>query len=604
MKTDLKPLDRAEEIFERHPGARTLVVLVHAYTMRPASLDRVAAAVRDQLPTADVLRPHLPVQNPFTTVDPNGLARALVQRITLACAEASGAGGYAGIVLVGHSLGALILRRAFVLAWNDRSNAWVGRVSRIILLAAMNRGWTMSHHLRPTTALVWRIAQVLGRGWELLRRRPPIIFTIRKGGRFISELQLAWLEMLERAGTGERGGTRGPDARPLPLTIQLLGSVDDMVSPEDNVDLVTGSDFIYLDVPHSGHANVIEMDDSPAGRQRRGTFQSALVEDAKALGARAVHPADDIRPPRREDVTDVVFVIHGIRDVGYWTHKIARRVQAQGVREGRLFATWTSTYGYFPMLPFILPGRRREKVRWLVDQYVEAKALYPRARFAYVGHSNGTYMLARALEDYPGVRFQNVVFAGSVVRRRYPWQAAMRRGQVGAVLNYVATTDWVVACFPKLFEFLRVQDLGSAGHDGFDEAARGAPHLEQITYIRGQHSAALVEENWDAIVQFVLHGSLRDRPQPPAAGAAQARRRNWLVTALGCAPYLVWACVVCLLALTFKWLLASGDVSLLRLGRLAWEQGEDVWARDPAMYARLAATLLLAGGIKRVLTRL
>jgi hypothetical protein len=36
----------------------------------------------------------------------------------------------------------------------------------------------------------------------------------------------------------------------------------------------------------------------------------------------------------------------------------------------------------------------------------------------------------------------------------------MRRGQVEAVLNYVATGDCVIAWFPSAIEKLRLQDLG------------------------------------------------------------------------------------------------------------------------------------------------
>ena len=101
------------------------------------------------------------------------------------------------------------------------------------------------------------------------------------------------------------------------------------------------------------------------------------------------------------------------------------------------------------MLPFILPWVRQEKVEWLMDEYVGAKARYPNASFSYVGHSNGTYLLARALRDYPAVRFRNVLFAGSVVRRDYRWDQAIRAGQVICVVNMVATSDWVVAIFPS-----------------------------------------------------------------------------------------------------------------------------------------------------------
>ena len=125
---------------------------------------------------------------------------------------------------------------------------------------------------------------------------------------------------------------------------------------------------------------------------------------------------------------------------------------------------------------FLLPWMRRDKVEWLLDQYVTAKALYPRADFSYVGRSHGTYLLAKALELCPAIRFKRAVFAGSVVRRRYDWTRFFPTtavdpnsgeripAQVKGVLNYVATADWVVAIFPYGLERLRLQDLGGAGH--------------------------------------------------------------------------------------------------------------------------------------------
>jgi hypothetical protein len=212
-------------------------------------------------------------------------------------------------------------------------------------------------------------------------------------------------------------------------------------------------------------------------------------------------PADNPAGEPQPEVTDVIFVIHGIRDAGYWTHKIARRVREKGKRLGRVVATETSSYGYFPMLRFFLPGERRIKTQWLMDQYVEACALYPNARFSFVGHSNGTYLLASALRDYRCCRFNRVLFAGSVVRRQYDWDRYIARGQVQEVANYVATADWVVAFFPKALQTLGIQDLGSAGHDGFRSAA-----VSQVSFVKGAHSAAIQEDNWDAIADFILSG--------------------------------------------------------------------------------------------------
>jgi microcin C transport system ATP-binding protein len=64
------------------------------------------------------------------------------------------------------------------------------------------------------------------------------------------------------------------------------------------------------------------------------------------------------------------------------------------------------------------------------------------------------------------VTFGNVVFAGSVVRSDFDWRRCIRSHQVSRVLNYVATTDWVVAIFPRLLGVLRLQDLDARTAQG------------------------------------------------------------------------------------------------------------------------------------------
>jgi pimeloyl-ACP methyl ester carboxylesterase len=174
-----------------------------------------------------------------------------------------------------------------------------------------------------------------------------------------------------------------------------------------------------------------------------------------------------------------------------------------------------------------------------MDQYAQAVSCYPsaRRRFSCVAHSNGTYLVAKALEEYPAVQFERIVFAGSVVRRAFPWHKFTDR--VTAVMNYVATADWVVAFFPKLFEQLRIQDLGSAGHDGFDPVTSG---VMQVRYVRGGHSAALGEEHWNDIARFVVYGT-------PVTAAGE---QDPVVKFFGIAPPVVWAVIIGILG-TLAW---------------------------------------------------
>jgi pimeloyl-ACP methyl ester carboxylesterase len=383
----------------------------------------------------------------------------------------------------------------------------------------MNRGWTTSSALDWLTSLNWSVSQTIG---ELLLAGKPTIFALRRGAPFLVNTRLQWLAMMDP----------NYGSRPKLIVTQLLGSNDDNVSPDDNVDYSVDVPYSneqqayhYIEVPMSGHGNVVDMADKggatgdDAREKRREVYLTALLSDRAKLAAKSVkreHMADSLPQPPDMDVTDVVFVVHGIRDKGYWTQKIARTIKRHA-QPGTKFESWTESYGYFAMLPFVLPSVRQRKVEWLMDRYVEARARYPRARFHYVGHSNGTYLCAQALKDYRAARFERIVFAGSVVRKDYNWMELIEpphgSPRVRKVLNYVATNDWVVAMLPNSVQRWPGFKLGSAGHDGFLQASANGP-VHQVSYIVGGHSVGHEEANWENIARFIVDGAIPRYEEP------------------------------------------------------------------------------------------
>lgn len=333
--------------------------------------------------------------------------------------------------------------------------------------------------------------------------KEPLIFGIRRGAAFLTATRLQCLAVEQKI---EKN----------PIVVQLLGTDDDFIAPTDNLDLATGQNFYYLDVANATHGGIADL---PGGRDPAGAlcrFQLALTGDAHVLRQHSLSPADvfdgydevndfdaTALPAANREVTHVVFVIHGIRDRGFWTRRIAQKIRSMARADNVQCRSITSTYGFFPIGPFLLPWVRRTKVEWLLDQYVTAKSLYPNAGFSYVGHSNGTYLLAKALEICPAIRFdKGVVFAGSMVRCNFEWGKYLQ-GRVSGVVNYVATADWVVAIFPHGLERLRLQDIGGAGHLGFLDAG-----VTNIHYAKGAHSAALAPDKWEEMANFVLKGTL------------------------------------------------------------------------------------------------
>jgi pimeloyl-ACP methyl ester carboxylesterase len=208
----------------------------------------------------------------------------------------------------------------------------------------------------------------------------------------------------------------------------------------------------------------------------------------------------------------------------------------------RVFVS-TPAYKRFPMLGFLLGFARRRRVRWFVNQYTTALARFHSARFHFIGHSNGTYLLADALQRYEAMRFDRVAFAGSVVRRGYPWDEVFDQGRVESLRNDMATDDWIVAVFPRFFEqFWEVTgfslgDIGSGGVFGFqDNAAR----RDQVL-LRGGHAAAIEPANHASLVRYVL--GIDPRPvidKGIELADEVSSSTKWLAAFSG----LVWICLV------------------------------------------------------------
>lgn len=539
-------------------ASHTLVVILHGMATSPAHMADVQRAIEEAHPGAEFLIPQLPTKW-RSNANPVAVTADVVQQIDARFA-ALGPGEGKRVVLVGYSVGAVLIRKAFVYACGEYEDApfekeytlsrdrrsWADRVERIILLAGINRGWTLAPNIaRWKHVALWllgTLARLVGVG--------NLIFSVARGAPYITQLRIQWLSMVRH----------WPADRDRPLTVQLLGTVDDVVAPDDNVDVVTGGDFVYFDVRDTGHYHVTVHD--AAHPERRELLIDALRKDPAVLRSESHLQPEDLLPAIDREARRVVFVVHGIRDYGFWTSRVARYIERAGRLRGEPVAAITSSYGYFAMLPFLLKYRRQRNVQWFMDQYTEALVRFPNAdEFSFVGHSNGTYLLAEAMKSYPACRFKNVVLAGSVVRREFDWPELVAKNRVANVLNYVADNDWVVALFPRLLSRFGA-DVGGGGYDGF---AQGA---ENIMFVKGAHSAALREFNWDAIAQFVLEGKLSGR----SASGHAVDRRPWATAWPALAP-VVWLILLAIIAfplLLWTWLSFPAIGALHAISALAY----------------------------------
>jgi predicted esterase len=586
--------------FAEIADARTLIMILHGFKATPFSMRRVWYRARETFDDAnsgkvDFFLPKLKL-GLFSFKDPIEIVNELIDKIDKHLEKRGRP--YDRIIIIGHSVGAVLARKLYILACGEpngralddkrykqlkapfeehakASRPWAAHVERLILLAGMNRGWSISQHMDPFVAVKYMGGILLGKYvckpvvyvwralkrivWPDMPRRPvmPVIFAMRRGASFLINLRIQWLAM-RQAAKSQIGATANSVGSA--FTVQLLGTIDDIVSPDDNVDLVSGADFIYLDVFKTGHVEILELDDTREGKDRTECFEHSLTWSKEALQKSRFRITWTNAPVQRTDVQHVAFIIHGIRDLGFWTTRIARRMKV--IHQNEPLESVTPSYGYFPMLSFLLLPRRQEKVAWLMDQYSEALATYPRANFYFFGHSNGTYLLARALKDYPCCRFQRVAFAGSVVRTDFEWRRLLREGRIESMVNYVATRDWVVAWFPKVFEKLTWMDLGGAGFDGFKEMNQfdRPASLQPVQYVIGTHSAAMNEDNWSAIANFIIKGELKEPPL-----SMYTRERNKLDKLYGRLVFVIWPAII-LSVVGLYWLVFQASQSLAKNG--------------------------------------
>lgn len=470
------------------------------------------------------------------------------------------------IILLGYSSGSVLVRRVFCMAHGARADgtigdpiaSWADMIDRVVMLSSITRGWEQSSaapaHVRFVAPILEFIANRVG--W--LKRLAgsaeadkPFIQQLRRGAPFVVATRIQYVNVFEALRARRDlppNSTLRADG--LPSTVFLLGAKDEYISPADCTELGPRVEFVFMELPSSNHTDAILIDGPGAATKRRERLAAAITNNFDALkdsiwAVRASDIDDYLDPmdvmPKEADgtaspaVDHAVMVVHGIRDNGFWTKRVAREVKTLARRSGIVVRAPTPSYGYFSMWDFIRFGGRDQATYWFMERYADVVTHSPTAKISFVGHSNGTYVAARALQLCEAIRFEHVVFAGSVVRRDFPW--SRYAGRVRSVLNYVGSGDGVVACLPAVFELLKLRwlDVGGAGAFGFTEAARAptttatsVPRLNEFRFVPGGHGAAIGEQFWPEIARFALQGKPPDR---------KPVKRNWLIELLyRCAP--------------------------------------------------------------------
>lgn len=230
--------------------------------------------------------------------------------------------------------------------------------------------------------------------------------------------------------------------------------------------------------------------------------------------------------PILSDEATTVITVHGIRTRGGWQKgELGELLNKAG------FAHFAYDYGYFNATELFDAKKLQSEIAKFRDDYTRVKQR-SKSLPSIIAHSNGTYIAARAMEIYPQIKFDRIIFCGAILRRDFPWSALVNRGQCNAILNLHSEGDDIVG-----WSEWAIPDAGDSGRKGFTDVCA---NLFQIGHNELDHSGQFYALNYSETWIPFLRGENVElvAPLPPAQPNPKFKRRRRIGRAIkfGCPP--------------------------------------------------------------------
>jgi pimeloyl-ACP methyl ester carboxylesterase len=235
----------------------------------------------------------------------------------------------------------------------------------------------------------------------------------------------------------------------------------------------------------------------------------------------------------------LVLLVHGINTRAHWIGEIKPVLEQAG------FLVEATSYGKFGVPRFLLPFRwlRKDAIERVVRAIAAARMVHNPSKMSVISHSFGTYVIANILADYPGLKWDRIIFCGSVVRDDFRLDLTLNRF-TQPLLNEVGSRDF----WPALAESV-TWGYGSVGSNGYNDVGvetrwhRGLAHSGFLT-------PEFCEKFW---VPFLNHGS--EVPGDPPS------ELPWWIRTISALPLRWLQPVLLLLCVLFLVPLLMGDPS-------------------------------------------
>jgi hypothetical protein len=242
---------------------------------------------------------------------------------------------------------------------------------------------------------------------------------------------------------------------------------------------------------------------------------------------------EDAKPVVQEHL---VLIVPGIRDYGLWIEEMAPTLREAG------YYVEPASLDYYNVLQFLtpVPFFRERAIAQIWEDIQAAILRHPTAtKISFIAHSFGSYMVAENLRRQfilasPNLKVHRVIFCGSIVPTRFPFQQISNR--IGDdVINEVGAFDsWPAVAESILFGY------GHPGTFGFKR-----PFVRDRWHKGASHNYYL---NPDFMKQWWLPllGGV-----PPAAGDPPEKPPQWIILLSIFKPKYLLSLVAILLAAYF-----------------------------------------------------
>ncbi len=153
-----------------------------------------------------------------------------------------------------------------------------------------------------------------------------------------------------------------------------------------------------------------------------------------------------------------VVTVHGIRRQHRWDEDFAALPELKNHN----IEVVNFDYGYFSIWKFLTPSKRDKIVvdfcRFYSEHFKDSDELP-----SVIAHSFGTYVVFSALEKYDVIKFDTIIFCGSILYHKLDFRYIMASNQVGKIYNDHGKFEW----FLKITRYIINKKCGKAGKVGF-----------------------------------------------------------------------------------------------------------------------------------------